>query len=192
MRQMAHQLGQVAYQQQISQQFHDVRQSLEQQLCQANQQLQRITDRLNQVDGLDTLGSLFQLVTHNLDQFLFVRNAEDGQFLYVSPAYEKIWQRSCESLYQNPDSWLESIYPEDLSLVLESLAQQKEGVPVIRDYLIIRPDGELRWIHTQIYIIYDAQQQPLRFVGWAEDCTERQQLTDTPTVHPGKAERDSR
>lgn len=179
MRQMAHQLGQVAYQQQISQQFHDVRQSLEQQLCQANQQLQRITDRLNQVDGLDTLGSLFQLVTHNLDQFLFVRNAEDGQFLYVSPAYEKIWQRSCESLYQNPDSWLESIYPEDLSLVLESLAQQKEGVPVIRDYLIIRPDGELRWIHTQIYIIYDAQQQPLRFVGWAEDCTERQQLTDT-------------
>lgn len=179
MRQMAHQLGQMAHQQQMRQQFQQVRQSLEWQLSQANQQLEEITDRLNEINSLNTLESLFRLVTQNLDQFLFVRNAEDGQFLYVSPAYEKIWQKSCESLYQNPDSWLENVHPEDLPVVLESLAQQREGVPVTRDYRITRPDGELRWIHTQIYVIYDAQQHPFRFVGWAEDCTERQQLTES-------------
>jgi diguanylate cyclase (GGDEF)-like protein/PAS domain S-box-containing protein len=179
MQQMAHQLGQVAYQQQIRQQFQADRQAIELQLNQANQHLAEITGRLNHTNTHGSLESLFRLVTQHLEQFLFVRNAEDGQFFYVSPAYEKIWQRSCESLYQDPDSWLENVHPDDLSAVLESLTQQREGIPVIRDYRIFRPDGKLRWIHAQIYVICDSHQQPFQFVGWAEDCTERQQLTQS-------------
>jgi len=179
MRQMAHQLGQAAYQQQIRQQFQADRQAIELQLSQANQQLEAILGSLNHTNNQDSLESLFRLVTQHLDQFLFVRNAENRQFFYVSPAYEKIWQRSCESLYQNPDSWLENVHPDDLPAVLGSLTQQQQGVPVTRDYRIIRPDGELRWIHAQIYAICNAQQQAYQFVGWAEDCTDRQQLTES-------------
>ena len=30
---------------------------------------------------------------------------------YVSPPYEQVWGRSCESLYQNPMAWLDAIEP---------------------------------------------------------------------------------
>ena len=33
--------------------------------------------------------------------------------LYISPAYEKIWGRSCKELYQSPHAWLEAIHPDD-------------------------------------------------------------------------------
>ena len=36
-----------------------------------------------------------------------------SQILYISPAYQKIWGCSRESLFDNPESWIESIHPED-------------------------------------------------------------------------------
>ena len=33
--------------------------------------------------------------------------------IYVSPAYEQVWGRTCASLYQNPMSWAEAIHPDD-------------------------------------------------------------------------------
>ena len=28
------------------------------------------------------------------------------EILYISPAYEQVWGRTCESLYRNPMSWV--------------------------------------------------------------------------------------
>ena len=33
--------------------------------------------------------------------------------LYVSPAYEEIWGRSCESLLEQPNAFFDAIHPED-------------------------------------------------------------------------------
>jgi hypothetical protein len=37
----------------------------------------------------------------------------------VSPAYERIWGRSAQSLYANPKDWVDAILPEDRERVLE-------------------------------------------------------------------------
>ena len=66
----------------------------------------------------------FQEIAHTISQLFFVRSATTGQFLYVSPAYETLWGRTCKSLYQKPDSWLDSVHPEDREQVLISLDKQ--------------------------------------------------------------------
>jgi len=115
----------------------------------------------------------FREIAGTISQFFFVRSVNSGQFLYVSPAYEKIWGLTCESLYQNPQSWMEAVHPDDRQLVLDSLKKQLEGNAVRREYRIIRPDGSISWVVVDISVVRDQLKQPLRFVGMAEDITER-------------------
>ncbi|MEQ8970264.1 MAG: PAS domain S-box protein [Coleofasciculus sp. C1-SOL-03] len=136
---------------------------------------QDITDRKQFEQALIRSENRFQEIASTVSQVFFVRSASSGQFLYVSPAYETMWGRSCESLYQDPQSWLEAIHPEDHPLVLDSLNQQFQGHSVKREYRIIRPNGEQRWITADISVVRDEAGEPLRFVGLAEDITERKQ-----------------
>lgn len=124
----------------------------------------------------------FQEIAHTIDQKFFVRSATTGQFLYVSPAYEKIWGRSCHSLYRNPQSWMEAIHPDDWAAINASVERQFQGQgfdasdTLTREFRIIRPDGEQRWIFAQISLVRDALGHPARFIGLAADITKRKQL----------------
>ncbi|BAY10588.1 sensor histidine kinase [Calothrix sp. NIES-2098] len=115
----------------------------------------------------------FQEIAHTISQLFLVRSATTEEFIYVSPAYERIWGRSCESLYQNPQSWVEAIHPEDRPLVTQSLSKQFAGNSVMREYRIVRPNGEIRWIFAQITIVRDESGKPLRFIGFADDISDR-------------------
>ncbi|MGL5195837.1 MAG: PAS domain S-box protein, partial [Chroococcales cyanobacterium] len=118
----------------------------------------------------------FREIVQTIGQMFFVRSATTGEFIYISPAYEQIWGRSRESLYQNPNSWQEAIYPEDLALVEASVAEQFTGKSVGREYRIRRPDGEIRWIFAQISLLQDEAGNPERFIGFGEDITDRKAL----------------
>jgi PAS domain S-box-containing protein len=120
----------------------------------------------------------FREILGTSDRLFFVRSASSGQFLYVSPAYEKIWGRSCESLYENPQLWMEALHPDDRQLVLDCLHRQFQGNPVKREYRIIRDDGCIRWITADISVVRDEAGQPLRFVGVAEDISDRKQVEE--------------
>ncbi|HBK65432.1 MAG TPA: hypothetical protein DD000_18515, partial [Cyanobacteria bacterium UBA11166] len=117
----------------------------------------------------------FREIAENISQLFFVKSAISGQFIYISPAYQKIWGRTCESLYQNPQLWIEALHPEDREFVEASLKQQFTGNSVQREYRIIRPDGEVRWVFADISAIRDETGKPLRFIGIAEDISDRKQ-----------------
>lgn len=118
----------------------------------------------------------FHEIASTISQMFFVRSADPDRFLYVSPAYEKIWGRSCDELLNSPEAWMEAIHPDDREQVNRSVNQQFQGNSVYREYRIIRPDGAVRWIAATISAILNAEGQPLRFVGLAEDISDRKQL----------------
>lgn len=133
-----------------------------------------ISDRKQFETALQESEERFREIAETINQFFFIRSADFGQFLYVSPAYETLFGRTRESLYQNPAS-LEALHPDDRELVSDSLTQQVQGHTIQREYRIIRPDGSIRWIVAYISPIFDQHQQLLRYVGLAEDITDRKQ-----------------
>jgi len=135
-----------------------------------------ITDRKQAAAALRQSEERFREIAETISQLFFVRSATTGQFIYVNPAYERIWGRSCESLYREPQSWLGSIHPDDRPLVTQSVAQQFSGQSVEREYRIIRPDGTIRWIYAQIELIRDATGKPQHFIGSAMDVSDRKQI----------------
>ncbi|GAB4375662.1 MAG: hypothetical protein Kow00121_21680 [Elainellaceae cyanobacterium] len=137
-----------------------------------------ISDRKQAEAALRQSEERFREIAQTISQMFFVRSATTRQFIYVSPAYERIWGRNCESLYQDPESWTAVIHPEDRSLVEQSLEQQFAGSSVQREYRIFRPDGEIRWVFVQVNLVRDEAGQPLHFIGFAVDVTEHKRVSE--------------
>ena len=118
--------------------------------------------------------SRFRQMAQSVDDVFFLRNLDSTQIYYISPAYERIWGRTCKSLYSNPSSWAESIHPDDRERVLAQFAKHP-GTDFDFDMRIVRADGDVRWIHTRGYPILDVAGHPYRFAGLASDITKRKQ-----------------
>ena len=119
---------------------------------------------------------ILSLVNHSRDVF-WIRSPDYGEQLYINPAYETVWGRTCESLYKNPSQWTETIYPEDLKKLLDSVKKRntndvRAGNFFIEIYRIIKPDGEIRWIKDNSAPIYDQKGKQIGFAGIAQDITE--------------------
>lgn len=135
-----------------------------------------ITEHKSAEQSLAEREAQFKLIIENIPQLIFLQSVESEEYLYISPGYERIWGRSCASLYQNPQSWQDAIHPEDYPTVAHSLAIQSQGEPVQRDYRVVRPDGSIRWVVADISLIHDSQGKPIRYVGVVNDITDRKHL----------------
>lgn len=130
-----------------------------------------ITERKIAADAVKESETRFRQLAENISQVFYLFDPEMTQMLYVSAAYEKIWDRSCESLYANPRSWGDSIHPDDIARVMSIVAPQGTIVPSDTEYRILRPDGSERSIRARTFPIRDARGQVYRYAGLAEDVT---------------------
>ncbi|EDX75959.1 PAS fold family [Coleofasciculus chthonoplastes PCC 7420] len=115
-------------------------------------------------------------IAETLREVLFIRTV--NQMIYVSPAYEKIWGLSCDSLYQQPESWQDVIHPDDRDRVITEWQTHVWDKPFEQEYRIIQPNGEQRWIWARTLPIIDDFGQVNRNVGIAEDITDRKQVEE--------------
>ena len=120
----------------------------------------------------------FRQMAENIREVFWMLDAKQSTILYVSPAYEEIWGRSCESLYQQPQSFWETIHPEDRERVTAAQARQLAGELTHEEYRLRRADGEERWIWDRRFPIKDKSGEVYRIAGIAEDITERKRAEE--------------
>ena len=66
-------------------------------------------------------------IVQHIDEVFFWRDPDSLKPYFVSHAFERIWGRSCQSVYAEPSSWTESIHPEDLDRVIGTGLQVPSG-----------------------------------------------------------------
>jgi PAS domain S-box-containing protein len=118
----------------------------------------------------------FRQVVENIREVFWLTDPDKQAMLYISPAYEKIWGRTCDSLYQSPRTWIDAVHLEDRERVLEAASTKQVRGDYDEVYRIVRPDGSLRWIHDRAFPLRDADDKIYRMVGIAEDITEQRNL----------------
>ncbi|MBD2506680.1 PAS domain S-box protein [Nostoc muscorum FACHB-395] len=115
----------------------------------------------------------FRTFAENTHAVIWIASPDSFRTLYVSPAYEKIWGRSCQSLLEQPESWIDNVHPDDRDCLTIAAKQQLISELVSIEYRILRPDGSMRWIWDRGFAIYDDQGKVPYYGGIAEDITER-------------------
>jgi two-component system cell cycle sensor histidine kinase/response regulator CckA len=120
----------------------------------------------------------FREIAETIQDIFWVTDPAKNRMLYVSPAYERIWGRTRQSLYESPRDWIEAIHPEDRERVLHATTTQQTGSRYDVEYRITRPDGQVRWIRDVAFPVRDESGQVVRLVGVARDITERRELAE--------------
>ena len=135
------------------------------------------TERKLAVDALKASEEKFRELAENIDDVFWISRGDE--ILYISPAFEKIFGRSCESIYSRPRSFLEAIHPDDLSRVFKSLRSQKylkEGI-FNEEYRIIHTNRSVKWINARMFPIFK-DGKLFRTVGIAEDISLRKKAEE--------------
>lgn len=70
-----------------------------------------VTDRKQTEQALQRSEEKFRELAENIREVFWMSNAMGTEILYVGPAYEQIWGRTCASLYWTPRDWMEAIHP---------------------------------------------------------------------------------
>jgi PAS domain S-box-containing protein len=116
----------------------------------------------------------FRQLAENIRNVFWIGEARAAGLVYVSPAYEKIWGRSCQSLYDDPRSFLDAIHPDDRAERARILEDQLQNHRFLStEFRIIKPDGEVRWIRDRNFPVLDAGGEICRIAGFSEDITEQ-------------------
>jgi PAS domain S-box-containing protein len=115
----------------------------------------------------------FRQLAENIREVFWMMNAEGNEIIYVGPAYEEIWGRSCESAYANPMDWMDAIHRDDREQAHKIFLRQLQGESIDSEYRISTPDGQEKWIRDRAFPIPDKDGEVVRIAGLAEDITER-------------------
>jgi PAS domain S-box-containing protein len=121
----------------------------------------------------------FRQMAENIHEIFWITDARQERVFYISPTYEEVWGRTCQSLYEQPRSWIESIHPDDRTGVIENMEQRQAGVFSDLEFRIVRPDGSVRWIRSRAFPVNDADGNHSRIAGIAEDITGRQEAAES-------------
>jgi PAS domain S-box-containing protein len=111
-------------------------------------------------------------LTESIREVFWITTPGVREWVYVSPAYEEIFGRSCASLYEDPDSFLEVIQPEDRRRIVAIMKKKIEG-DFGFDFRIKRSNGETRWVRARAFPIKDEKGETYRVAGISEDVTEQ-------------------
>ena len=95
--------------------------------------------------------------------------------LYISPGYERIWERSCESLREDGTSFMQAVHPDDAEVIRSHYARVFDH-GADSEYRLLMPDGRVKWIRDHAFPVRDADGRVFRIAGIATEVTAQKRL----------------
>ena len=120
----------------------------------------------------------FRQMAENTHEVFWLRSCPQGEFIYISPAFERVWQFPPAELLADPNRFLESIHPEDLARVKKNQRQLlEENRAFDEEFRIVRRDGSLGWVWVRQYPVMESHgKNCYRLAGVAEEITSRKKM----------------
>ena len=134
-----------------------------------------ITERKQAEQALRNSEERLESILNSLNDIVWSMEIESKKILYLNPAIAKVYGRPVEEFFQQPSLWFDVIHPADRQRVMNFSNELFATGERDLEYRIIRPDGEVRWIHDRGKLTGDEKKNTLRFEGIATDITEQKQ-----------------
>ncbi len=138
-----------------------------------------VTERRIVEDALRESEERFRQLADSIHEVFWLRDA--GGFLYINPAFERVWDRSVDEAYRDPGVVLESVHVDDrerVARMMESAIHRERGRMEI-EFRIVRPDGTVRWIWLRTSPVLSDTGDTFRVAAVATDATEARKTRES-------------
>jgi len=132
-----------------------------------------ITERHEAQLALQQSEMRLRQITETITDSFWLLTLDNSTPFYVSPGFETIFGRPCSEARGNAVGWLEAIHPEDRPRMASEFSATLNGAPLDSEYRIVRPDGNVRWVHDRARSVRDVRGMPVAIAGVTSDVTER-------------------
>lgn len=134
--------------------------------------LDDITESKQAAEALESEKQRFMQLAENINDVFWIIDPKQEQALYISPAYEEIWGRNRQNVYNYFYSFLEAVHPADYENVVEQQTRKMTGEYDL-EYRVIRPDSSIRWVWDKAFPVYNKSGEVYRVAAITKDITER-------------------
>lgn len=136
-------------------------------------------DRIQREQEVRESEQRFRLIAERIDEVIYLAELDFSELLYVNPAYEEIWGRPVDELYDDAAAFLDGIDSRDRDTVVSAfetmLSDMERGEhedSYTFEFRVRTPDNEVNWVNATGYAVELASGER-RFVGLVDDITER-------------------
>jgi len=131
-----------------------------------------VTDRIAaERDRRETTARLRELAATTGD-VLWMFTADWTELLFVNPAYEDVYGGSVQKLRATPESFLDTVHPEDVPRVEDAMARLSAGESVNVEYRVNESESFGVWVWVQAEPIVE-DDDVVRITGFTRDVTDR-------------------
>lgn len=139
----------------------------------------QLIQRQRMAESLHRSEEQLRQIVDNIEDALLLKEVGTGRVIYYNAGYAKLHQDAAIQLYNDPQSWILWLHPDDRARVLAGIQAQIEGTSFFNDeYRIVLPDGTIRWIWDRSFPIRDEMGHIYRYAVIKRDITERKHSED--------------
>jgi len=120
----------------------------------------------------------FRQIAENIREVFWITEPPNNRLIYISPAYEEVWGRTCNSLPAVSQMWRDTVHPDDQAHVFATAERVQAGGDCDLEYRIVRPNGEIRWVRDRAFPVLNDSGEVYRIAGIMDDVTESKQAIE--------------
>lgn len=123
---------------------------------------------------LNKLGSDFFKMADLSQDIFWIRSSDFQDQLYVNPAYETIFKRSSQTIYNHSAEWINAVIVEDRDRLRQRFVEWQAEKPNLQpiEYRIRNTADEIHWLEDSVYPLYEGR-KCIAYVGVAKDITHK-------------------
>jgi PAS domain S-box-containing protein len=111
-----------------------------------------------------------------MQALFWMMDTEQQRLLYVSPAFNDIWEMKPELAYEDPFVLLNTVHPKDRQMVEDTFTESfVTGYHDMR-FRIVLASGTERWLSSRAFPIFDDSGKLYRVAGIANDITHQVEM----------------
>lgn len=115
----------------------------------------------------------YRQLAENVRDVFWLLEVSTRQVLYLNDAFKPVFGKPAQRVYDDRNAWLDAVHAEDQTAIKDLHVSVENGIDNWDvEYRIVRPDGEVRWLHERAFPVAAPGGAAFRIAGIAEDITE--------------------
>ncbi|MEZ6014890.1 MAG: HWE histidine kinase domain-containing protein [Planctomycetota bacterium] len=135
-----------------------------------------IRRRLSEAREHRATSQRFEQLANSVHEVFWLIDWQARTTLYISPAFERLFDLPIAALDAFGTSWLSRVHPDDRDEASASYKRSIEEDGVWdHEFRVVRGDGRVGWIHAKAVAILDEHGRVARVAGVGEEITQRRE-----------------